>query len=144
MTAALLLDRPEGVRSTGQGRWLARCPAHDDRNPSLSVRELDDGTVLIHDFAGCTAADIVAAVGLDLSALFPARTDANAVKGIGHRGRHIPAVDALRAVSIEADLVAICAGRLAAGYALSDTERARLLRAASRIGAAAIKAGCYA
>jgi len=35
--------------STG---WMAKCPAHDDHNPSLSIREVD-GKVLIHCHAGC-------------------------------------------------------------------------------------------
>ncbi|MCC7326368.1 MAG: DNA primase [Burkholderiales bacterium] len=141
---ATLLDKLEGVRRTGPDRWFARCPAHDDRSASLSVRELDNDVILIHDFAGCSAAEIVAAVGLDLSDLFPSKRDTNVVTGVGDRRRRIPATDALRAVSLEADLVAICAGRLAVGYPLTDSERKRLLKAASRIGAAAIEAGCYA
>lgn len=66
-----LLNRLEGVRATGRDRWLARCPAHDDRSPSLSIRETGDGTVLVHDFAGCSATDILAAVDLTLGDLFP-------------------------------------------------------------------------
>jgi hypothetical protein len=38
-----LLDRLQGVKRTGPSRWIARCPAHEDRRPSLAVRELDDG-----------------------------------------------------------------------------------------------------
>lgn len=45
----------------------------DDRSPSLSIRETSDGTFLLHCFAACTAADIVAAVGLELRDLFPDR-----------------------------------------------------------------------
>ena len=45
MTAVALLDRLDKVRPTGAGTWVARCPAHDDRGPSLSVRELDDGRI---------------------------------------------------------------------------------------------------
>ena len=138
------LNRLQGVRQTGPGRWLVRCPAHDDRRASLSVREIDDGTLLIHCFAECGTADIVAAVGLELSALFPSQADARAVKGSTQRGPRIPPADALRAVSLEADLVAICAGRLAAASAFTESEPARLLKAAARIGAGAIEAGCYA
>ena len=47
-----LLDRLEAVRETGSSRWIARCPAHDDSSPSLAVRELDDGRILLHDFGG--------------------------------------------------------------------------------------------
>ncbi|WP_216819082.1 hypothetical protein [Thiohalocapsa sp. ML1] len=38
MDAELLLGRLDGVIRTGEGRWSARCPAHEDRSPSLSVR----------------------------------------------------------------------------------------------------------
>ena len=56
MTVATItdwLDRLEGVRKSGTG-WKARCPAHDDRNPSLSVTESGGGKVLVTCFAGCT------------------------------------------------------------------------------------------
>ena len=45
------LDRLEGVRGR-DGKFMARCPAHDDRGPSLSIGEGDRGSVLIHCFAG--------------------------------------------------------------------------------------------
>jgi hypothetical protein len=71
MSADSLLERLEGVRPSGHGRWIARCPAHDDRSPSLSIREMDDGRVLVHCHAGCGAVDVVDSVGLSLSDLFP-------------------------------------------------------------------------
>ena len=40
-----------GGRKAGGG-WMARCPAHDDRAPSLSIRDADDGKVLVHCHAG--------------------------------------------------------------------------------------------
>ena len=71
MIAAQLLDRLDEVRQRGIGQWLARCPAHDDRSPSLSIKETEDGRVLIHCFALCNPADICAAAGIELSDLFP-------------------------------------------------------------------------
>ena len=55
MTAAPLLDRLDGVKHGSADRWLARCPAHEDKRAWLSVRELEDGQILVHDFAGCTS-----------------------------------------------------------------------------------------
>lgn len=55
----------------GRDSWNCVCPAHDDRSPSLSVREAGDGRVLLHCFAGCHADAVVAALGLALSDLFP-------------------------------------------------------------------------
>ena len=46
---------------TGNG-WLVCCPAHDDRNPSLSVRDGTDGGVLVHCHAGCAQRDVLAAL----------------------------------------------------------------------------------
>lgn len=52
------------------GNWLARCPAHADRSPSLSVREGDDGRALLHCFAGCEFEQVLQALGLATSELF--------------------------------------------------------------------------
>lgn len=61
------LDNPKG-RSP---KWSCKCPAHEDRSPSLSVKVLDDGRVLVHCHAGCSASDVLAALGLTLGDLFP-------------------------------------------------------------------------
>jgi len=53
--------------------WKARCPAHDDRNPSLSVGAGSDGRVLLYCHAGCPAENIVRALGLEMRDLMPAR-----------------------------------------------------------------------
>src|SRR5688572_9790126 len=73
MIADTLLSRLDGVRRTGDGRWIARCPAHEDQRPSLAIRELDDGRVLVHCFPGCDVESVLAAVGLDFDALYPPR-----------------------------------------------------------------------
>lgn len=57
---------------TPRGRhpsWSFRCPAHGDRSPSLSVKELDD-RVLVHCFGGCTLDEVLMAVGLGRRDLF--------------------------------------------------------------------------
>lgn len=53
------------------GYYMARCPTHDDPKPSLSIKEGDDGRVLLHCFADCETTRIVTALGLDMSDLFP-------------------------------------------------------------------------
>lgn len=57
-------------RRSGDG-WVARCPSHEDRNPSLSVSEGRDGRALVYCFAGCSIKEIVAALGLELKHLMP-------------------------------------------------------------------------
>lgn len=73
ISAALekLLRRLDKVMAAGSGRWKACCPAHKDTNPSLSIREAEDGKVLLHCWAGCSTRDILAAIGLELRDLFP-------------------------------------------------------------------------
>jgi hypothetical protein len=56
-----VLSRLEAVRHSGAG-WVARCPAHEDHEPSLSVGIGREGMVLLHCFAGCAFPDIVAAL----------------------------------------------------------------------------------
>lgn len=67
----LVLSKLESVRPRGEGQWMARCPAHDDRKPSLSVTLGDYGRVLLHCFAGCSFKAVLAAAGLDASDLRP-------------------------------------------------------------------------
>lgn len=55
------LDRLSGVVQRGANEWFALCPAHEDRNPSLSVCDTGEGC-LVHCFAGCSFGDIVQAV----------------------------------------------------------------------------------
>jgi len=50
-----------GGRKAGSG-WIARCPAHDDRNPSLSLSMGKDGKVLLHCHAGCDQAQVIDAL----------------------------------------------------------------------------------
>ena len=65
------LAKLEGVQAGGGG-WVARCPAHGDDNPSLSVSRGEDGRILVHCHAGCSAEDVVQSMGLKMSDLMPA------------------------------------------------------------------------
>jgi len=69
-----VLERLEGVRPSGDG-WVARCPAHEDRNPSLTVRVTNDGKILMNCHRGCTFDAIVRALGMDKSDFFPPKSD---------------------------------------------------------------------
>ncbi len=59
----------ELLRQRGDGKWSARCPAHDDRGPSLSI-ELADDRILLHCFAGCQVESICEALGCRVGDLF--------------------------------------------------------------------------
>jgi hypothetical protein len=68
MTAPEILARCQRVHRSGDG-WVALCPAHADRNPSLSIRE-SEAKILLHCFAGCTVETICAALKIKISDLF--------------------------------------------------------------------------
>jgi hypothetical protein len=74
----------ESVRPTGRDRWQACCPAHDDRTPSLAISAKANGDRLIHCHAGCDAADVLAAAGLELRDLYvePRRNGSNGSREI--------------------------------------------------------------
>jgi hypothetical protein len=59
------------ARKARAGGWMSRCPAHPDRERSMSLRLADDGRLLVNCFAGCRTDAIVAALGLELRDLFP-------------------------------------------------------------------------
>ncbi len=71
MIIDVLLERLDGVKRTGKGKYISRCPAHNDKTPSLSVNVIPDGRILIHCHTGCAPGDVMNSVGLSLSNLFP-------------------------------------------------------------------------
>lgn len=135
--ADMLLQRLDRVRRAGKG-WIARCPAHDDRSASLSIGEGDDGRVLLHCFAGCAAAGVVAAVGLELGDLFPRRLDAghlspDARRRVSMETRTARRWAALSGVLPELAVVEVAACRIVDGRGLSDEDLVRLRLAHQRI-----------
>ena len=137
MSAEILLSRLDKVRRTGPGRWSARCPAHDDKGPSLSIKETDDERVLIHCFAGCDVHNILAAVSLDIADLFPPR---EIQQGKPER-RPFPAADVLRAIAFEAVVTMAAASALLSGQPFGADDRERLILAVARIQSALTAAG---
>jgi len=140
--AGKLLPRLESVRSTGKGRWLVCCPAHDDKTPSLAIRETDD-RLLIHCFAGCSPHEVVNAVGLELSDLFPEKIDTICGKSLS---KPFPAADILHCLNSEVTFLIICAAALAKGQKLEERDRGRLYLSASRFRSAMEVGGtasCY-
>jgi hypothetical protein len=67
-----VLERLPGARRVGSS-WQARCPAHDDRAPSLSISLGKNGAALLRCHAGCSMESIVSKLGLTVRDLFPPR-----------------------------------------------------------------------
>lgn len=125
-----ILSRLEKVRKTGARNWLACCPAHDDKSPSMTIHEADDGRILVKCFAGCSFEDIVNTVGLGWDVWFPPKPIADRAQTIR---RPFPAGDVLEAVAFEAMVVAVTAGDLATHGTLTDEARDRMWVAFQRI-----------
>lgn len=134
MSAEVLLDRLDRVKKTGRDRWVACCPAHDSKSgASLSIREVDDGRVLVHCFAGCTIDEILGAVDLQIDALFPPRP-------VGDRAKPerppIPYRAILKLIADEALLAAVIVSNHAKGAPVTEDDRLRLWTAAGRLASA--------
>lgn len=131
MTAPLdlVLPRLDGVKRTGQDRFVARCPSHPDRHPSLAIRQLDDGTLLVHCFAGCDVAAVLGAVELETSDLFPQRSP-GAQDARRPERRPFSASDLIHLAAWESLTASIVASDIANGK-LAD--RQRLVTAALRL-----------
>lgn len=123
-----LLQRLDKVRPMGPGKWLACCPAHDDRSPSLSIRETDDGRLLVNCFASCPADDVVAAVGLTLADLYPASPRAPGPGLAAWKRRRL-----LDAIEAERLVLLVARADLKAGQELCPADAERVELARSRI-----------
>jgi hypothetical protein len=140
--AARLLDRLEGVKALGSGRWTAKCPAHGGKSSnSLSVRTEGERT-LFHCFAGCHPDDVLAAVSLRWRDLYPDRWQAAERAAVAGAGRRRPKVQTLTRVEgvdieVERSILRIVKQQLEAGAALSIEDEARAEVALERVQAAA-------
>lgn len=130
MSTEDFLARCKKVKRVGPGRWICACPAHEDKHPSMNVREMPDGTTLVHCKAGCTQDAVVEATGLPWGVLFP--TDGNET-AYRREIAKFPARDFLEALAGEALLVAVAASNIGQGVELTAEDRARLMVAAERI-----------
>ncbi len=133
-----LLDR---IKKTGPDRWIARCPAHDDRRPSLSIREADDGRVLLKCWTGCGAAEIVSALGLSLADLFTGDQRSLADHGTGPMRRPFDYRDALQGIAHEATVARLIVEAVNRGEEMDAESLDRLALAEERIDDALRAAG---
>lgn len=112
---ANVLNHLQGVRGAGDLKYMAKCPAHDDRHASLSVGVGQDGRVLLHCQAGCPAKSVLAAAGLKMADLFAPRVNGN--------GRH-PHSSAKNAIGPKGPI-----GRIVATYDYTDRDGVLLFQA---------------
>jgi len=129
----VLLSRLSKVKGRN-GSWTACCPAHEDKSPSLSIRQVDDGRILMHCFANCAIQAIVDAVGMDVGDLFPSdEKRMNYPDSVKPVKAAFYATDLMRIIHFEATIVQIVAFDLSEGKDISETDRQRLRLAYERI-----------
>lgn len=134
-----LLSRLEKVKPSGTDKWIARCPAHPDKTPSMSVKLTADGTILMHDFGGCSIDDICGAIGIETYDLFPERQNEwqkNPEKPVVFGTLRFSAIDALRCLAGEGSILLLLACDMADGKVLTPADNDRLTTALGRINAA--------
>ena len=129
------LNKLEKVQGK-KGHWVACCPAHQDKNPSLAIRETDDGRILLKCFAGCSAYEVVSAVGMDLTDLFPKDQSFTPHNGNKPVKRPFYATDLMKIIHFEALITSIAAFDLAEGRQISTEDKKRLKTAFTRINEA--------
>ena len=61
MTTVSKLSSLPKFKAVGTNRYVACCPAHDDKHPSLSITDAED-KVLVHCFSGCSQTDVIDAL----------------------------------------------------------------------------------
>ena len=72
-----VLSKLDGVKQVGTNKWKAKCPVHNDKNPSMTV-SLKDDRVLCYCFScQATGKDVVEAIGLPVSSLFADKLQAD-------------------------------------------------------------------
>lgn len=123
-----LLSKLDKVQQRGAESYSARCPAHNDKTPSLNISVKPDGRILIHCFSQCAPVDILGSIGLDFNDLFPKQL------GEFKSGKHpfSPRL-VLSTLAYESNVVLICANYLRDGEKLNPENHARLVLAVSRI-----------
>jgi len=138
MIADKLLSRLEKVKRKGDNSWLACCPAHDDKHPSLGITEKGERVLLRCFSHQCDVSDIVHAVGLELSDLFPEKTSKG---GKPIRKKRFSAEAILEALAEEFVIAELCLAVLADGGTLNEKAQARMKEASNRFTSARIAGG---
>lgn len=101
-----LINRMQKVKRTGNGKFMACCPAHKDKTASLAITDTGDGRILLNCFAGCDTYSILKSIGLEWEDIMPESP-------LGHNVKSEPKVlyttEALEIVRFEAQVICLIA-----------------------------------
>lgn len=129
-----ILNKLTKVKRTGNDQFMACCPAHDDRTPSLAIKDAGDGKIIFNCLAGCAKENILGALGLGWEDIMPPKQPVQ--HSYKPTQQKIYATDALKAIQLEARIVMLAAFDLAKGMKASETDLERLKVAMERINTA--------
>lgn len=107
-------------RRTGDDTYMACCPAHRDKSPSLSLKGLPDGRVLMHCFAGCSWDEILFVMDMDPSEIMPPNDN------------YKPVTSALKSAEkrfIRDVQLLVCESAMARGERLSESDKQAVINA---------------
>lgn len=134
MSVEILLSGLHKVRRSSNNSWIACCPAHDDRTPSLSIKDIGDGKLLLNCLAGCDTEAILGALGLEWADIMPPnQPKEHFIKPAKQR---VYATDALRVIGFEGQIVCLAAYDLRKGIVPKEADMQRLELAMQRINTA--------
>lgn len=123
-----LLSRLKNVKPSGFNEYKACCPHHEDKSPSLSIKELPDDRILIYCFAGCSPLEILNSIGMSFEDLYPERQGE-----FKSEKKPFSSTHCLSMIGFESTIILNCAGFLREGKELSEANFSRLVEAVSRI-----------
>lgn len=131
------LNKLNKVQGRGRDSWVACCPSHDDKNPSLKI-DIKNDKILIKCWSGCSTEDILGSVGMDFDDIFPDRA-------IYHRSSGdrptLSSSDALRIIKYEAMIIYMMGVDLRAKKIPSEEDHNRFVLAVGRVKDAIDAAG---
>lgn len=131
MIADRFLPLLRKVKPTGQGRWIACCPCHDDKTPSMTITEADDSVLMNCFGCGANGKDVCETLGIDPMELF----GKDFITGEYKKPR-VPAADILRCLDFEVMFLQCVTNQLKAGQPLTDKDKDRLKLTSQRISKA--------
>jgi len=135
MSIENLLSRLEKVKRRSNNQWMACCPVHQERTPSLSIKD-DNGKIIMKCFGcGASGIDVINAVGMEPSDLFPPSDNVD-YKSRPKRSK-FPADQVLEALITEATVIYMIASDMSKTDNIDQETKDRLLQAVGRVNAAA-------
>jgi hypothetical protein len=130
MSIENLLSCLHKVKKAGKDSWVACCPAHQDKSPSLTITNKPDGRILMYCFAGCDTYSILRSIDLDWQDILPESP-------IGHKVEKtnfgIYSSDALRLIHFETQIVLYIAYQMRKTKTIDNVAIERLETAMQRI-----------